>query len=111
MMNRALLFAAFILVGLYSNVLQAKDNSIQKLYKMLNPAVVELHVQSLADPKVGQVSYKGEKANSLGSGALVNKEGRILTAAHVVDKATAIEVIFAQSNYSNPEFRAGKEEI
>jgi serine protease Do len=101
MMNRALLFAAFILVGLYSNVLQAKDNSIQKLYKMVNPAVVELHVQSLADPKVGQVSYKGEKANSLGSGALVNKEGRILTAAHVVDKATAIEVIFADGSKSS----------
>ena len=71
------------------------ENSIQKLYKSVNPSVVELHVQALADPKVGQVSYKAKTANSLGSGALISQEGRILTAAHVVDKATAIEVIYA----------------
>ena len=94
-MNKAFIFTSVFLLGLYSHVLQAKDNSIQKLYKAVNPAVVELHVQSLADPKVGQVSYQGEKASSLGSGALISKEGRILTAAHVVDKATAIEVVFA----------------
>lgn len=74
---------------------QVKENSIQKLYKKINPSVVELHVQSLADPKIGQVAYKAKTANSLGSGALVSSEGRILTAAHVIDKATAIEVQFA----------------
>jgi len=74
---------------------QAKDNSIQTLYKKVNPSVVELHVQSLAEPTPGQVTYKAATANSLGSGALVSPEGRILTAAHVVDKATAIEVIYA----------------
>ncbi len=71
------------------------DNTIQKLYKSVNPAVVELHVKSLADPKPGQAAYKASVAGSLGSGALINKKGRILTAAHVVDKATEIEVIYA----------------
>jgi serine protease Do len=74
---------------------KVKENSIQTLYKKVNPSVVELHVQSLADPKIGQVAYKEKRANSLGSGALVSSEGRILTAAHVVDKATSIEVEFA----------------
>ncbi len=78
-----------------SQAYQVKENSIQKLYKKVNPSVVELHVQSLADPKIGQVAYKAQTANSLGSGALVSREGRILTAAHVVDKATSIEVIFS----------------
>ncbi len=89
-MTRFLLLVSFSLCAFYATA----ENSVQKLYKAVNPAVVELHVKSLADPKVGQVAYKGETAGSLGSGALISKEGRILTAAHVVDKATAIEVEF-----------------
>jgi len=93
-MSRAFLLVSICLLGFYTNITMA-ENSIQKLYKSVNPSVVELHVQALADPKVGQVSYKAKTANSLGSGALISQEGRILTAAHVVDKATAIEVIYA----------------
>lgn len=78
-----------------SNAYQVEENSIQALYKKVNPSVVELHIQSIADPQIGQVTYKAKTANSLGSGALISKEGRILTAAHVVDKATSIEVVFA----------------
>ncbi|MCW8832772.1 MAG: trypsin-like peptidase domain-containing protein [Colwellia sp.] len=71
------------------------ENTIQTLYKSVNPAVVELHVKALADPKPGQAAYKASVAGSLGSGALINSKGRILTAAHVVDKATEIEVVYA----------------
>jgi serine protease Do len=78
-----------------SQAFQVKQNSIQKLYNKVNPAVVELHVKSLANPKVGEVTYKAETSSSLGSGALVSQEGRILTAAHVIDKAIAIEVEFS----------------
>ncbi|MFD2164806.1 S1C family serine protease [Thalassotalea euphylliae] len=70
------------------------NNSIQKLYQSVNDSVVELHVKALAEPKPGQVRFKVSTADSLGSGAVISKEGRILTAAHVVDKATDIEVIF-----------------
>ncbi|WP_286262743.1 S1C family serine protease [Thalassotalea atypica] len=70
------------------------DNKIQKLYDSVNNSVVELHVEAIANPKPGQVNYKVSKANSLGSGALVSKKGRILTAAHVVERATKIEVTF-----------------
>ena len=71
------------------------ENTVQKLYKSVNSSVVELHVKALAQPKPGQVAYKMTTSGSLGSGALISKEGRILTAAHVVDRATEIEVIFA----------------
>jgi len=97
-MNRVfLILSVFFLSGCATSTeaYQVKENSIQTLYKKVNPSVVELHVKSLADPKVGQVAYKAKTASSLGSGALVSSEGRILTAAHVVDKATSIEVEFA----------------
>lgn len=96
-MTRFFLFLSLFLLNgcATTQAFQVKENSIQALYKKVNPSVVELHVESLADPKVGEVAYKHETAKSLGSGALVSKEGRILTAAHVVDKATSIEVIFA----------------
>lgn len=96
LVERILMFRIFIWLVVFLSTKQAfADNSVQKLYKSVNPAVVELHVKSLANPKVGQVSYQREVADSLGSGALISKEGRILTAAHVIDKATAIEVEFA----------------
>ncbi|MGL1957111.1 MAG: trypsin-like peptidase domain-containing protein [Colwellia sp.] len=88
-----------LVVSSYFFILSAAaENSIQKLYKSVDSAVVELHVTSLADPKPGQISYKAETKNSLGSGALISQEGRILTAAHVIDKATEIEVIFADGS-------------
>ncbi len=74
------------------------DNTVQKLFKSVDQGVVELHVKSLAQPEPGQVAYKANLAQSLGSGVVISKEGRILTAAHVVDKATQIEVIFADGS-------------
>lgn len=88
---RILLLVSLSVVALGASA----ENTIQKLYKSVNPAVVELHVKALADPKPGQAAYKASVAGSLGSGALINKKGRILTAAHVVDKATDIEIVYA----------------
>jgi serine protease Do len=74
------------------------DNSVQKLFKKVNNSVVELHVQSIAQPLPNQVKYEASTANSLGSGAVISDKGRILTAAHVVDRATNIKVIFADGS-------------
>ncbi len=71
------------------------DNSVQKLFKQVNNSVVELHVESIAQPMPNQVQYELSTENSLGSGAVISDRGRILTAAHVVDRATNIKVIFA----------------
>ncbi len=78
--------------------LSAADTNIQKLYQSVNDSVVELHVKGLADPKPGQVQFKKNIAKSLGSGALISEKGRILTAAHVVEKATEIEVIYTDGS-------------
>jgi serine protease Do len=97
-MSKAFLFISiFFLSGCATTTqaYQVKENSIQALYKKVNPSVVELHVKSLSDPKVGQVAYKAQTSSSLGSVALNSSELRIQTAAHVVDKATAIEIEFA----------------
>jgi serine protease Do len=89
--NKIILVLSLSLISIGASA----ENTIQKLYKSVNPAVVELHVKALADPKPGQTTYKATVSGSLGSGALINKKGRILTAAHVVDKATEIEVVYA----------------
>jgi serine protease Do len=89
---------SFILV--ISLPIQAK-NVVQKLYNEVNKGVVELHIKALAEPKPGQVIHKTTMSGSLGSGVVISDEGRILTAAHVVDRATEIEIIFADGSKSS----------
>lgn len=73
----------------------AQSNNIKKLYDEVNDSVVELHVKMLAEPNPKETIYKKATMGSLGSGVVINRQGRILTAAHVVDKAVSIEVEFA----------------
>ena len=94
-MFRFLLLLCFCLCN---SSLAFSQNNIKTLFQSINGGVVELHVQSLAEPQPGQVSYQAATENSLGSGAVISDSGRILTAAHVVDKATAIKVIFSDGS-------------
>jgi len=91
---RLLALTIFISISLFS-LPSSADNSVQKLFKEVDNSVVELHVESIAQPNPNQVRYEASTENSLGSGAVISENGRILTAAHVVDRATSIEVIFA----------------
>jgi serine protease Do len=93
-MSRIFTFFCLIIISCAS----VADNSVQKLFKKVNNSVVELHVKSIAKPKPNQVTFKESIANSLGSGAVISASGRILTAAHVVDRATSIEVIYADGS-------------
>jgi len=93
-MLRSTLF--FLALLLSHSVLAVKEqNIVQKLYNEVNHGVVELHVKALTPPKHGQVLHKSETSNSLGSGVVITDKGRILTAAHVVSRATQIEVAFS----------------
>ncbi|QOL26849.1 trypsin-like peptidase domain-containing protein [Thalassotalea sp. LPB0316] len=85
----------FTLLLIVFSVSSVAQTSIQKIYKKANPGVVELHVEALAEPEVNKVEYQVKTGNSLGSGALIDKKGRIVTAAHVVERATNIKVKFA----------------
>jgi serine protease Do len=76
----------------------AAKGHIEKLFNKVDSSVVELHVKMLAEPTEKQVSYKPETQGTLGSGVIIDDSGRILTAAHVVDKAVTIEVEFADGS-------------
>ena len=88
----------FLLFILSCSLFSHAENGVQKLFKAVNNGVVELHVKALAQPNPSQAKYEVSTSDSLGSGALISQEGRILTAAHVVDRATEIEVIFADGS-------------
>lgn len=70
----------------------AANETLSTVFKRVNPTVVEIHTRETdvaGDGRAQQVSVGG-----LGSGILVSPEGKILTAAHVVQTADAIEVEF-----------------
>ncbi len=64
--------------------------SVSELYKKCSPSVVVIETQEKVKDDYGQVSYD----QGIGSGVLIDEEGNILTAAHVVDKAGTISVKF-----------------
>jgi serine protease Do len=74
--------------------------SLVEVFKRVNPAVVEIHTQEtdLAPEPEG----RPVKVTSLGSGVLISRDGKVLTAAHLVQAADAIEVEFA----TGEKFRA-----
>lgn len=66
--------------------------TLSEVFKRVDPSVVEIHVKEVGlppSPANTPVSVSG-----LGSGVLISPDGRILTAAHVVQTADAIEVEF-----------------
>ena len=69
-----------------------QQGSIGDLFKAVSGAVVVIHTverEAAIDQPGGQVALPG-----LGSGVLVDREGHVLTAAHVVETADEIEVVF-----------------
>jgi len=88
-------FAPIAIILICAGRWQAQAQTTQTLaevFKRVDPAVVEIHTKETDLPVVpmGQpVSVGG-----LGSGVLISPDGKILTAAHVVQTADAIEVEF-----------------
>ena len=67
--------------------LSAQETNVAKLYNKVIASVVTIYTTSNSFTKVGPVQNKG-----LGSGVLISKDTHILTAAHVVDGASTINV-------------------
>jgi len=59
------------------------------VYKKIQPSIVYIETRTTGDD------------GALGSGVIVNEEGQILTALHVVHNATAIQVTFADGTRSS----------
>jgi S1-C subfamily serine protease len=71
---------------------RAEAASLSEVFRHVDPSVVEIHVRETDVPRVPggrPVSMSG-----LGSGVLISSDGKILTAAHVVQTADVIEVKF-----------------
>src|SRR5262245_16537412 len=65
---------------------------LSDVFSRVDPAVVEIHIREVDVPPAPgglPVSVAG-----LGSGVLITPDGKVLTAAHVVQTADAIEVEF-----------------
>jgi serine protease Do len=80
----------FILICAAAPPAGAATSPLSEVFKRVDPAVVEIHTRETDLPRMpmGQpVSVAG-----LGSGVLISADGKILTAAHVVQTADAIEV-------------------
>jgi len=93
MTTRALACLSILLIGSGARPAAAAEaGSLSEVFSRVNPAVVEIHTKETDLPPLpaGQpVSVAG-----LGSGVLISADGKVLTAAHVVQTADAIEVQF-----------------
>ncbi len=83
--------ASIILLCACLNAL-ANDNPLPVLYKELLPSVVTLH--TFQNKVRGNTTQIVTSPNGLGSGVIISKDGLIVTAAHVVHSADAVQVEF-----------------
>jgi putative serine protease PepD len=69
---------------------------VPQVYDKIQPSLVYIQVEQNADAS----KAAGDNGTGLGSGIVVNADGSILTALHVVKDATTIEVVFADGTKS-----------
>ena len=88
---------------------RAETPSLEEVFKRVNPAVVEIHTRE-RDLMPGS---KGESVavDGLGSGVLIDRDGKVLTAAHLVQTAEAIEVEFVTGEKFRAQVVSSKPEV
>jgi S1-C subfamily serine protease len=74
-------------------------------YRAITPSLVSISTERAADP-----TAPGTAEYGLGSGVIINAQGAVLTALHVVDGATQIRVGFADGTASRAQVRASQPE-
>ena len=84
------LVATFLLLGLTAANVSALDYSA--LFSKVDPAVVVIATQE-KNQRLTPQGIKQTRGRGLGSGVIVDAQGHILTAAHVVDTADRIMVM------------------
>ena len=76
-----------------------RSQFVARAYGTIRPSVVEVDVERDGAPDSTD-DPDGEDGSGLGTGVIVNADGTILTAAHVVDGAAEVEVVFADGTRS-----------
>ncbi|MEL6300108.1 MAG: trypsin-like peptidase domain-containing protein [Pseudomonadota bacterium] len=86
---RPYIFLIAALLGLFGSQLSVA-NDVVKTFKKVDPSVVTIHtVGRTTNGFGGQTSMAG-----LGSGVVIDKQGHVMTAAHVVQTADLVQVEF-----------------
>src|SRR6266545_7169617 len=75
-----------------------------QVYQIIQPSLVLIETES------ADADANGEADHGLGSGVIINEEGNILTALHVVDGATKISLIFADGTHAEGTIAASQPE-
>ena len=120
----AVVGAAFLALFLYRLLYPAPapptqgdvEASVQRALASATPPppdstqVYQTILPSLVFIKTRRADAADDKRVGVGSGVVVNEGGDILTAYHVVDDATEIEVVFADGSQANAEILAAEPE-
>jgi S1-C subfamily serine protease len=84
---------ALLLMVALSGVAQADD--LRAVFKKVSPAVVEIRTKSVDQVAITLDTDEFVEHHGLGSGVLIDRKWTILTAAHVVQAADKIMVVFS----------------
>jgi serine protease Do len=102
--DRALLSSLVLVMMMLVSLVDTEPcraNPIGKLYDKINPSVVVIHTvergRSKTNPNVSSTEI------GLGSGVVISSDGLIMTAAHVVQVADAVEVKFLSGAIEDAE--------
>ncbi|WP_273842187.1 S1C family serine protease [Rubrobacter calidifluminis] len=75
-----------------------KNQPVARVYAQLSPSVVQVNVR-----EVQQTPFGPQSAQGIGSGVIYRSDGYIITAAHVVQGASSVNVAFADGSIARAQ--------
>jgi len=88
-----------------TKAVEAQSQMVAEVYRRIQPSVVEIDVEQAATVTTADAESAG-----LGTGVIVNKDGSILTAFHVVSHATSINVVYPDGTRTTAKVISADEE-
>lgn len=91
----------FITLLIFSSSYPTHAVSLERLFKKVNPAVVLINTEKIASTNNGKTN--SVNSSGLGSGVLISEDGKVLTAAHVIQASDFINVQFLDGSIISAE--------